>query len=166
MVYAKRQVLEVVLVVVKTVGLKLPMVWIVPTHHIYCISVARSYSGAPTGSVLRQTPTRCRKSPRRTHGTGEGASSTSNRPPAASGIASSTPYVGTMARARAAAAISRARTARRALPPRTWGWQGKGVKPSETEEKVETECEPESEKPEAGRVLRTATRSKTVKQTE
>ena len=55
MVYAKRQVLEVVLGVVKTVGLKLPMVGIVPTNHIYCISVARSYSGAPTGSVLRQT---------------------------------------------------------------------------------------------------------------
>ena len=71
MVYAKRQVLEVVLVVVKTVGLKLPMVGIVPTNHIYCISVARSYSGAPTGSVLRQTPTRCKKRPAEAHGKAE-----------------------------------------------------------------------------------------------
>ena len=115
MVYAKRQVLEVVLGVVKKVGLKLPMVGIVPIHHIYCISVARSYSGAPTGSVLHQTPTRCRKSPRRTHGTGEGARSTSSRPPAASATASSIPYVGAVARAGSMAAPGAVRVAWRAL---------------------------------------------------
>ena len=115
MVYAKRQVLEVVLGVVKTVGLKLPMVGIVPTNHIYCISVARSYSGAPTGSVLRQTSTRCRKSPRRTHGTGEGARSTSSPPPAASATASSIPYVGEVARAGSMAAPGGVRVAWRVL---------------------------------------------------
>ena len=112
MVYAKRQVLEVVLGVVNSVGLKLLMVGIVPINHIYYISVERSYSRSSTGSVLRQTSTRCRKSPRRTHGAGEGARSTSSRPPAASGIASSIPYVGGVARAGSMVALGAARVAR------------------------------------------------------
>ena len=63
MVCAKRWVLEVVLGVEKSVGMKLPMVGIVPTNHIYYISVERSYSGGPTGSVLRQMPTGFRDVP-------------------------------------------------------------------------------------------------------
>ena len=72
MVYAKRQVLEVELGVEKSVGLKLLMVGIVPINHIYYISVERSYSRSSTGSVLRQTSTRCRKSPAEAHGKAKG----------------------------------------------------------------------------------------------
>ena len=115
MVYAKRQVLEVVLGVEKSVGLKLLMVGIVPINHIYYISVERSYGGSSTGSVLHQTPTRCRKSPAEAHGEGWGAREASSRPPAASAIASSTTYVGAVARARSTAASGAVRAARRAL---------------------------------------------------
>ena len=117
MVYAKRQVLEVVLGVVKSVGLKLLMVGIVPINHIYYISVERSYSRSSTGSVLRQTSTRCRKSPAEAHGKakGWGARTTSSRPPAASATASSTTYAGTVARARSTAAPGAARVARQTL---------------------------------------------------
>ena len=115
MVYAKRQVLEVVLGVVNSVGLKLLMVGIVPINHIYYISVERSYSRSSTGSVLRQTSTRCRKSPAEAHGKGWGARATSSRPPAASGTASSTTYAGTVARARSTAAPWAARVARQIL---------------------------------------------------
>ena len=111
MVYAKRQVLEVVLGVVNSVGLKLLMVGIVPINHIYYISVERSYSRSSTGSVLRQTSTRCRKSPAEAHGKGWGARATSSRPPAASATASSTTYAGTVARARSTAAPGAARAA-------------------------------------------------------
>ena len=117
MIYTKQRVLEVELGVEKTVGLKLLIGWyaVVPINHIYYISVERSYCESSTGSVLRQTPTRCRKCPAEAHGEGWGAREASSRPPAASATASSIPYVGAVARARSTAAPGAVRVARRAL---------------------------------------------------